>query len=94
MGKISRGKKLFKRIIRELVFIGANTPPAGDFLIQQELSIGIYNGESPTDFVPSVTVDNPVLTREEVFDVKAGFVADPFMLRVMVSGICFLRSAT
>jgi hypothetical protein len=49
---------------------------------QQEWSIGIYTGTSPYAFVPSPQVQNPVLTRLDVSDVPAAFVADPFMLRV------------
>jgi hypothetical protein len=37
---------------------------------------------SPLHFGPPEDVDNPVLTREDVSDVQAAFVADPFMLRV------------
>lgn len=47
----------------------------------QTFSIGIYTGESPLALVDPVDVDNPVLTREDVSDVPAAFVADPFMLR-------------
>lgn len=45
-------------------------------------SIGIYVGHSPFDLGPSVAVANPVLTRASVRDVRAHFVADPFMVRV------------
>jgi hypothetical protein len=45
-------------------------------------SIGIFTGSSPFDLSPSEKVRNPVLTREDVSDVQAMFVADPFMLRV------------
>jgi hypothetical protein len=43
-------------------------------------SIGIYTGESPLLLSPAEGVDNPVLTREQVRDVPASFVADPFMV--------------
>jgi hypothetical protein len=46
-----------------------------------EWSIGIYVGRSPWDFTSPTQVDNPVLTRQDVTDVPAAFVADPFMLR-------------
>ncbi len=42
-------------------------------------SIGIYTGDSPFQLAPIER--NPVLTREDVTDVPASFVADPFMLR-------------
>jgi len=41
-------------------------------------SIGIYTG--PTPFELSAATHNPVLTRESVTDVRASFVADPFMV--------------
>jgi hypothetical protein len=44
-------------------------------------SIGIYVGSSPFDFAPSEDASNPVLTRDNVSDVRAEFVADPFMVR-------------
>lgn len=47
---------------------------------QQEWSIGIYTGEGPFD-VESIST-NPVLTREDVTDVEALFVADPFLIQV------------
>jgi len=48
----------------------------------QEWSIGIYGGPSPLHLAPLSRVPNPVLTRKEVADVPAAFVADPFMLDV------------
>ena len=44
-------------------------------------SIGIYTGESPLHLRPAADVANPILTRENVHDVPAGFVADPFMMQ-------------
>jgi len=49
---------------------------------QAEWSIGIYMGKSPFDFSPAENIDNPVLTRKDVSDIQAAFVADPFMLKV------------
>ena len=46
-----------------------------------ELSIGIYTGESPFELVSAEAVENPVLTAKKVTDVKADFVADPFMIK-------------
>ena len=43
-------------------------------------SIGIYVGDSPFHFYPPKNIKNPVLTREDVTDRKADFVADPFMV--------------
>lgn len=42
-------------------------------------SIGIYTGQSPFDLV-SIGKLNPVLTAKDVTDVRARFVADPFMI--------------
>ncbi len=47
---------------------------------QQEWSIGIYSGGSPLTL--SSKIKNPVLTKEDVTDVSALFVADPFMIKV------------
>ena len=44
-------------------------------------SIGIYGGRSPFHLAPLPGIDNPVLTADDVHDVSAGFVADPFMVR-------------
>lgn len=49
---------------------------------RQEWSIGIYRGVSPTALMPVPGLINPVLTRQDVTDINAAFVADPFMLRV------------
>ena len=43
-------------------------------------SIGIYGGPSPLSIAPLPSVSNPVLTRDDVSDVCACFVADPFMV--------------
>jgi hypothetical protein len=45
-------------------------------------SIGIYWGASLFDFANPDHITNPVLTADQVTDVPADFVADPFMLRV------------
>lgn len=44
-------------------------------------SIGIYGGSSPLTLAPLPGVPNPVLSRDDVCDVPACFVADPFMVR-------------
>lgn len=44
-------------------------------------SIGIYVGESPFHLRSPPNNNNPVLTAQNVSDVPAEFVADPFMLR-------------
>jgi hypothetical protein len=45
-------------------------------------SIGIYTGKSPLTLASPPQINNPVLTRADVLDVPALFVADPFMIRV------------
>lgn len=42
-------------------------------------SIGIFEGDSPLALSPSPRVQNPVLTADDVTDVPALFVADPFV---------------
>lgn len=48
----------------------------------QEFSIGICQGDAPLSFDSARLVPTPVLTRRDVHDVPATFVADPFMLNV------------
>ncbi len=43
-------------------------------------SIGIYTGTSPLNLTGPDSITNPVLTAENVSDVQADFVADPFMV--------------
>ncbi len=42
-------------------------------------SIGIYTGRSPLDLGPDAAIPCPVLTRDDVTDVSASLVADPFL---------------
>jgi hypothetical protein len=44
-------------------------------------SLGIYEGPSPLLLSPSADINNPIFTAQEVTDVKARFVADPFMIK-------------
>jgi hypothetical protein len=43
-------------------------------------AIGIYSGPCPLSLSPNAAVANPVLTRADVSDARALFVADPFMV--------------
>ena len=43
-------------------------------------SIGIYTGKTLLDLAAAEEVENPVITAQEVSDVRAEFVADPFMI--------------
>lgn len=44
-------------------------------------SIGIYEGSSPFNLISSKRIKNPVLTAKDVTDIRAGFVADPFIIK-------------
>jgi hypothetical protein len=46
----------------------------------QDWAIGMCAGRSPFDLGPAPGTANPVLTRRSVDDVRAGFVADPFLV--------------
>ena len=48
----------------------------------REVSIGIYTGASPLALAAPEGISNPVITRLDVTDMLASFVADPFMIRV------------
>jgi len=43
-------------------------------------SIGIYEGSTPFDLADPEDISNPVLTGEDVVDIDAKFVADPFLV--------------
>jgi hypothetical protein len=47
---------------------------------KEQWTVGIYFGESPFDFDPSKNKRNPVIRAEDVTDVAASFVADPFLI--------------
>ncbi len=64
-----------KNLARRLLF----PPPVKEM---QEWSIGIFAGEKPWQVVQPDHIVNPVLTRHDISDRDARFVADPFMLRV------------
>ena len=49
--------------------------------LKQQWAIGIYVGKDPFNFSSLEDIDNPVLTYQDVTDVPAEFVADPFMIR-------------
>ncbi len=79
-----------KKIVKELHFSVvnsfpvsiANKLPLGALTKKERWSIGIYTGKSPVDLDAPKEIKNPVLTRRNVSDVRAGFVADPFMIKV------------
>ncbi|KMQ52617.1 hypothetical protein CHISP_0386 [Chitinispirillum alkaliphilum] len=47
-----------------------------------EWAIGIYTGSSPLNLSDPPQINNPVITAADVTDIKADFVADPFMIQV------------
>jgi hypothetical protein len=49
--------------------------------LEKRWSIGIYEGADPLALQPAAGVANPVMTARLVTDVRARFVADPFMVR-------------
>jgi len=57
-------------------------------------SIGIYTGRNPFDLNASENIKNPVLTAQDVTDVPAKFVADPFMVKKGSTWHMFLRYIT
>lgn len=48
---------------------------------EMKWAIGVYAGPTPFTLNPPVGAPNPVLSAEDVQDVQAGAVADPFLLR-------------
>ena len=47
---------------------------------KMEFSIGIYTGKNPLEMAPYKR--NPVLIREDVTDINAAYIADPFMIKI------------
>ena len=89
------GDDLMRIVLRALVIVvliccavgqtveGASTvSKAISKLKWRSWSIGIYTGDSPFTLKPASGVKNPVITASSITGVKAGFVADPFMIRV------------
>ena len=54
-------------------------------------SIGIYRGASLQTLAPHLGARNPVLTRHEVTDIPAAFVADPFIVRDGAQWLMFIE---
>lgn len=50
--------------------------------IEMEWAIAIYQGESPLSLIPAPGAKNPVISGVDVTDVKAKYVADPFMVNI------------
>jgi hypothetical protein len=58
---------------------------------QMDWSISIYEGTNFLNLQPTSVVKNPVLSRSDVTDVLAAFVADPFMVRVQEDWLIFFE---
>lgn len=83
----ARAKRLFRPWLRR-----RRRPEASPSLRpRQEWSIGIYSGATPLDLVPARRAANPVLSRWDVTDVPALFVADPFMIWIRNAWHMFLE---
>jgi hypothetical protein len=50
-------------------------------LSRETWAIGVYEGRSPFDLHSPDDIINPVVSADDVTDIKARFVADPFMVR-------------
>lgn len=87
--EINRAKAFMGRLRR----LGATTKQPGSVLrIDHLWSIGIYRGSSPFCFEPPPHFINPVLTHQDVSDVRASIVADPFMLNVQGTWYMFFEA--
>ena len=70
-------------------FLKTGQPP---FLRRESVwSVAIYEGPSPFELEPSSTTNEPVLVAEDVTDVPALFVADPFMVKDGDSWFMFIE---
>jgi hypothetical protein len=58
---------------------------------QSNWSISIYEGKHLLDLKPTTAVANPVLSRRDVTDIVAEFVADPFMIKVEDDWLMFFE---
>jgi hypothetical protein len=67
-----------KRFLGRLLRMSRSEPQAANKALW---SIGVLSGRSPLALGPDEAITNPVITRAEVTDVPASFVADPFLLR-------------
>ena len=74
---------LLERCLASPFRIAANVLAKGNYpglSRKSEWSIGIYHGTTPFDICDAGDIRNPVVTAAQVTDVKAEFVADPFMI--------------
>jgi len=69
------------RMVKERTRRSTSADATREYPYEHLWSIGIYAGPSPLSLAPSASAHNPVLTADDVSDVDALFVADPFMAR-------------
>jgi hypothetical protein len=81
----------FKRFINKCFWTSSNNITSSSPSKKQVWSVGIYVGESPFKLMPPENINNPVVTRGDVSDVRAALVGDPFMLRVNYSWYMFFE---
>lgn len=75
---------MMKASVKQLIetLLGKTSTVAAPKPAQRPIfSIGIYAGRSPVELGPVGESDQPVITRDSVTDVRARFVADPFMMK-------------
>jgi hypothetical protein len=77
-----RFKELHYILVNSLPISIVNKLPLSGLINRNTWSIGIYGGDSPFNLTAPTGVKNPVLSRRDVSDVRAAFVADPFMIKV------------
>lgn len=66
-------------------------PKGFSYLRYQRWAIGLYRGPTLDALVIHPQVINPVLTAEDITDVEARFVADPFLLRTKTEFLMFFE---
>jgi hypothetical protein len=95
-------KREFQAELDELTLVGFVVGPAAGSATGQRLfiptpdldsawSIGVYSGSTPFTLSAHPQVRNPILSANDVHDVPASFVADPFMLRVDTTWYMFFE---
>jgi hypothetical protein len=65
-------------------------PNRKEYKKRDKWAIGIYAGKSPFKLV-SATKNNPVITDDDITDVRARYVADPFMIKVKSTWYMFFE---
>jgi hypothetical protein len=69
------------RLRQQLPTLRPNRLLPADPSLRDIWSIAIYSGESPFKLAPVTGIKNPAITAHDVTDVRADFVADPFMIQ-------------